>query len=275
MQRTCLAPLVTTLALLWSAGARAAPPDASSAPHARLRAVVARGVATVNSDGAYGLAAPVHAGVDVPAPASAEAATLDVRAGELERALADVRGPTRRYYAGWLAAMSVLAVSQGAVGLSVDDRALRESMFLGAGLTVAGIGLLLITPSPGRYGADELHGMPASSLAEKRAKVTRGEELLRGEAATARFRRAWFQHVLITALGSGVGVFLGVRYPEQIWTAAVPSAIGTIAIAELQIWTSPNASIDHWRRYRTGAPSIGLAPSIAPQMLGISLHARF
>ena len=244
MQRTWIPALFTSLAWLWSAGA---------------------GVAAANSDDAPGLADPQPA----------DAASLDARVAELEHALADVRPSTRTYYASWLAAMSVMAVGQAAIGLSVDDRAVRESMFLGAGLTVAGIGLLLITPSPGRYGADELRGMPASSLADKRAKLMRGEQLLRGEAATDRFRRAWYQHVLIAALGGGVGVWLGVRYPDQVWTAAVPSAIGTIAIAELQIWTSPKASIDHWNRYRAGGPSLAIAPAVAPQMLGVSLQARF
>ena len=211
----------------------------------------------------------------VASPSAAEADALDARIGELERALADVRRPTRAYYAGWLGAMSVMAVGQGTIGLLADDRAVRESMFLGAGLTVAGIGLLLITPSPGRYGADELHGMPASSLAEQRAKAARGEQLLRGEAATAGLRRAWFQHVLIAALGTGVGVFLGVRYPDRVWVAAVPSALGTIAITELQLWTSPKASIAHWQRYRTGVASLSLAPSLAPELLGVSLHASF
>jgi hypothetical protein len=167
----------------------------------------------------------------------------------------------------------VMAVTQGTIGVLVDDRAQRESMFLGAGLTVAGIGLLLITPMPGRYGADELRAMPAGSLAEKRAKATRGEQLLRDEAGSARFRRAWYQHALVAALAGGVGVYLGVRYPDSVWSTAVPSALGTLAISELQIWTRPEAAIGHAERYRAGA--LSLAPSVAPQMLGVSLQARF
>jgi hypothetical protein len=207
--------------------------------------------------------------------ATADAATLDARAQELEGALADVQRPTRMYFAGWLSALSVLAVGQGVVGLAIDDEAQRASMFLGAGLSVAGIGLMLITPFPGRYGAEELRGMSSTTLADKQKRVARGEELLEKEADSAWFQRAWFQHVLMTALGVGVGVFLGVLHPDRIWDVAVPSAIGTFVCAELQIWTRPKAAIGHWEKYRARVPELSVAPLVAPYTLGLGAHARF
>jgi hypothetical protein len=209
------------------------------------------------------------------APASAIDATLDTRAAELELILSEVQPPTRRYFAGWLSVMSATAVGQGAIGLFVDDPASRASLFLGAGLSVVGVGALLLTPFPGRHAADELRRMPARTLAEKRAKVARGEELLEGEAESVRFQRAWFQHALVGALSIGNVVFLGVRYPDDVWRVAVPSGIGMLAISELQIWTRPTAASDHWERYRLRVPDVAVAPWLAPATLGLSLHARF
>jgi hypothetical protein len=207
--------------------------------------------------------------------ATADAATLDARAAELEQALVDVQRPTRMYFASWLSALSALAVGQGVIGLVLDDEARRASMFLGAGLSVAGVGLMLITPFPARHGAGELRGMPSSTLADKRAQVARGEELLEGEADSAWFQRAWFQHVLVTALGAGVGVFLGLLHPDRVWDVALPSALGTFATAELQILTRPGAAIGHWDRYRARVPEVAAAPWIAPHTLGLGVHARF
>jgi hypothetical protein len=212
---------------------------------------------------------------DAPLEGPADPAALDARAAELEHALADVQRPTRMYFAGWLSALSALAVGQGVAALTIDmPQGQRESMWLGSALSVLGVGIMVITPFPGRYGAEELRGMPASTLAEKRVKVARGEELLEGEADSAWFQRAWFQHPVLLAAGVGVGLFLGLRNPDEVWTAAVPSGISTFVVAELQVWTRPKAVIGHWERYRAHT-QLNVAPLVARHATGIVLHARF
>jgi hypothetical protein len=214
---------------------------------------------------------------DAPSTGASDAVALDARAAELERALADVQRPTRMYFAGWMSALAALAVGQGIIAFTADGlpKGQREGMWLGAGLSVVGVGIMGITPFPGRYGAEELRGMPANTLAEKRAKVARGEELLEGEADSAWFQRAWFQHPLLLAAGAGVGLFLGLRNPDELWTAAIPNAVGTFVVAEMQVWTRPKAVIGHWERYRAHVPQLNVAPMVAQHASGLVLHARF
>jgi hypothetical protein len=199
---------------------------------------------------------------------------LEARAAILEAALKDVQRPTRLYFGGWLAALSAMAVGQAALTPLVDNSAQRASLWLGAGLSTAGVGLLLITPFPGRYAADEVAGMATRTPAERRAKLSRAELLLEREAKSAWFQRAWFQHVFTALLGGGVILGLGLLYPDDLWTAAIPSGIGTFLTAEAQIWTRPRRAIDHWQRYRT-APVLSLAPLIAPNTLGLGVGGKF
>jgi hypothetical protein len=202
-----------------------------------------------------------------------DAVALDLRAAELERALADVQQPTQRYFIGWVLTLSALGVGQGLAGWLIDmPPGQQESMFLGAALSVLGVGIQLITPYPGRYGAEELRGMPSSTLDQKRKRVARGEELLEREADSAWFQRAWFQHIVLVAAGAGVGLFLGLRHPDEVWTAAVPAGVGTFLVAEAQVWTRPKAAISHWERYRA---HLNVAPSVAANGGGFVLHGRF
>lgn len=202
--------------------------------------------------------------------------TLSTRLSTLEAALRDVKRPTRMYFFGWIAALSTLAVGQTTVGLVIDHRARKTAMFLGAGLSTAGVALMLLKPFPGRYGADELARMPANTPEQESAKLARAEELLAREAKAARMQYAWFQHLLTTGLGVGVGLTLGLLYPDHVWDVALPSALGTFLTAEAQIWTRPKRAVQHWERYAsTHTPELTFAPIVNDDAFGACLHMSF
>lgn len=73
----------------------------------------------------------------------------------------------------------------------------------------------------------------------------------------------------------GNALFLGLRYPDDVWRVAVPSTIGLLFISELQIWTRPTVASAHWERYSPRAPDVALAPWLSPATFGVGLHARF
>jgi hypothetical protein len=209
-----------------------------------------------------------------------ESAELDLRLAALDAYLADMQPRSRSYFGAWISMMSILAGGQAAQAAFEDDKAERAGLITGASFSTLGLTLVLIAPTPGRYGHKRFSQMPQGTLEEKRRKANQGEEYLRGEAAAVRRTHSLFTHLLGATLGVGgfLGLYLG--YDDNL-VGALRTGIGTIAVTELRVWTRPKRAIRYLNEYRAQptvmptAESLAFAPLMIRGAQGISMAGRF
>jgi hypothetical protein len=217
-----------------------------------------------------------------PAPAPMPPAVdpdLDTRLAVLEVYLKDQQPRSRAYYGAWVTMMSLLTVGQaGQAYLNNDDKGTRASYIMGSAFSGVGLALVLIAPSPGRYGYKKFKELPAGTPEEKKFKADKGDEYLLGEAAAVRRTHGWFTHVLGSALG--VGGFLGLYFGyDDNLENALRTGLGTIAVTELRIWTRSKRAIRYLDGYRSAPTTmptpIMLAPMWEPRAQGLMVTGMF
>ncbi len=205
------------------------------------------------------------------------ASELDAKLAALDAYLLDLQRPTRAYWGTWIAVLGALAVGQGTQAAFEDDTASRAGLLVGAGLSTAGLTLVLIAPTPGRYASYRYRALPSHSEDEKQRKLTQGETWLASEAAAVRRTRSWLTHAIAVTFGVGAGLYLGLAYDDNL-QGALRTGIGTFLVTELRVWTRPTRSVQYWRDYRgapTVTPSLGFMPLLMPRAAGLSVGGMF
>jgi hypothetical protein len=208
-----------------------------------------------------------------------KAGELDARIAALDAYLEDQQVPSRVYYASWVSVLSVLAAGQAGLAIFEEERAARAGLIMGSSFSALGLSLVLLAPSPGRYGHRRFRELPDGTIAEKEAKLWQGEAWLRGEVASVRRTHSLLTHALGAAMGVGafLGLYLG--YDDNL-AGALRTGLGTVAVTELRVWTRTRRAARNWQAYQarpTEPPSAGLSlsPLLLPRAQGLQVAGLF
>jgi hypothetical protein len=208
--------------------------------------------------------------------ASAQPTSLDGRLALMDEYLADVQGPTRRYFYTWITTQVALTAAQAYVATTWERRVVRGSYYIGTALSATSLALLLLQPKPGFNGSRRYRALPDGTEAQKQAKLEQGEATLAGQAKADLRATSVTQHLtgLVAALGSGLGVLLGY---DNALKEAVTRTLGVFVIAELQIATRPLSAIRRMDRYSSLEPvtTVALLPMLDRSAQGLSLAGTF
>ncbi|HEX5656040.1 MAG TPA: hypothetical protein VFX59_02550 [Polyangiales bacterium] len=216
---------------------------------------------------ALGLAlAPGHevSAQEPPSQLRAHAATLDADLARMQR-------DTRIYFAGWTATNSSLASAQIAIALTTDSVTVRNNYFVGAGLSAAGLLVLLAQPWPGLRAHTRYRAMPDGSPSELAAKVRLGESLLARQMHRDALAVSTFKHVIAATVAFGAGIRAGISFDS--WAQGVGRTLFVLFVLEGQILTSPG---QYFRpRSDRSAAQLTWTPWLERHLQGIQLGARF
>jgi hypothetical protein len=192
---------------------------------------------------------------------------LAVHLLELDAVLARVQRRTRAYVGAWTVLNSGLSGAQVAIAASSDDSMVRSNYYVGAGLSAAGLVVLLAQPWPGLFALDRYRAQPTGSFAERVAKLGYGERLLARQGRWDSAAVAPAKHVLAWVVAVGAGVRAGMGFDSVV--QGVGRGAFVLAVLEGQILTRP-------RQYRadTGA-AVALLPWAERGVLGARVAACF
>lgn len=208
--------------------------------------------------------------------ATAPSLDLDARLALLDEYLADVQGPTRRYFYTWVTTQVALTAAQAYVATTWDRRVVRGSYYIGTALSATSLALFLLQPKPGLNGSRRYRALPSDSAEDKQAKLEQGEAFLAGQAKADLRATSVTQHItgLVAALGSGLGVLLGY---DNALKEAVTRTVGVFVISELQIATRPRSAIRRMNRYSNLEPetTVALVPMLDRGAQGLTLAGTF
>jgi hypothetical protein len=167
------------------------------------------------------------------------------------------------WWYGWLGLYSVATVGQGAVYLLSNDVRTKQDMSLGAGTTVLGAALQVLTPLNTGRNATSLAKLPESTTEEKLTKLAKAEELFKSDALTEKAGRSWQIHALNEAVNLGSGLITWLAYKRSVWDGLTCFLMNS-AITETQIWTQPTRTLkdyqNYCRKYKSGNNSFANQP---------------
>ncbi len=161
--------------------------------------------------------------------------------------------------------------------LYTPDAGTRIDMAVGAAASTLGVIPLGVLPFPARTAPRDLARVPAGSPDERRRKLAFAEQLLEATAKDAKLRRSWVNHATSISVAVGVGLVLGVGYGRP--RSGLLSALGGIALSEVQIWTMPTAAISDFAAYQkldiepdTSLPAASSKASFSPMGFSLGPH---
>lgn len=184
----------------------------------------------------------------------------------------------RIWFGSWVSIMA--ALTAGALGLAFapgQEKVWRDGYLASAASSTLSLGALLAPPLPTIHVARRL----GTSTNSPRRRLAGALSVLRAAAEQERLLRSPAAHVLNVGVALTQGLYLGLRYDEG-GAVAVPNALGSFLVGELQILSAPRAASaleDALIEERAPCvargdppPALSLQWLIAPQGLGARLR---
>jgi hypothetical protein len=229
-------------------------------------------------------------------PAAAGEASTDasvdveaaIKAGDISRqidwiqASLDAGGASaKRWQYGWSTAYGGLTYLYAVQADSLDEddqtHARYDAVVNSAGAFVGLVGTLAF-PLKTSAAAETLRAMPASTPAQRQAKLRQAETLLRESAEREALGRSWQAHAFGAAVGALAGAAVasdGGRSEDGLLMFAT-----NLLVSELQIFTTPTRATKAWRRYQLGdagkfaalKPGSGFSVSLLPRGIVFNYH---
>jgi hypothetical protein len=214
-------------------------------------------------------------------------AEVSQRLAFIEARLSRGAGSANLWWNSWYYGWTALSMGQFVWAIATPDKGRRTDMAVGAAASTLGVIPLGVLAFPARIAPRDLARVPATSPESRRRKLAFAEHLLEAVAKDEKLRRSWVNHATSIGVSIGAGLVLGVGYGRPV--PGLINALGGVALAEIQIWTTPTAAIGDFAEYqklRTTNPSLApmRAPSsktssvgfsLVPQLSGISISGWF
>ena len=210
------------------------------------------------------------------------------RLGFLEDALTSAQPRAKLWWYGWIAGYSGAALVQGGLAAANwdkkgDARDFAEDMLVGGATCALGSAGLLISPFVPAYGPAALRALPEGTPEERRAKLLKAEELMRGCARREKEGRGWLTHGLNLGVNVAAGLVTVLVF-DRPWSEGLVTLAISESVSLLNIFTQPrraqrdlkNYEIRYLGKpgtYREGASNPTLYFSVLPG--GVSLGVRF
>lgn len=213
-----------------------------------------------------------------------------VRLDQIEGVFRDTRTESRTWYWTWLGTYAVLGAAQIFLAVEAREPALRDAYIFGAVGTAAAIGQMVGAPLTSAFAWRRLDRLPASTAADRRAKLVEAERLLELSSRRQQLYTSNWRHLGAFLYPVTMFTYLYARYKDTeidrvggvkllLWG----NLLGGFVVPELQFWTTPVTEIEAWANYSQGshpcmAPILPQAParefslSASPGGLGLSLR---
>jgi hypothetical protein len=172
------------------------------------------------------------------------------RLGYIENALRAGQPRAGTWWYGWIAAYSAGAVAGGILAGShwhdtklegaetVPDREFAEGMLVGGATFALGVGSLLVNPFAPAHAPKKLASMPENTLAERRTKLEKAEEILRRCARREASGRSLTTHLLNIGANAAAAIVTKAGFHQSWGNALITFATGE-AVSLLNIFTQP------------------------------------
>jgi hypothetical protein len=198
---------------------------------------------------------------------------LDDALAEADTQLARVQRNTRLYLGSWLAANVALSGAQLAVALTATRDETRGNYFVGTGLSVAGMGVLLTQKWPALRALKKFRAMPRGTEQEKVAAIGYAETAMAHQRSWDRLAVRPDHHIAagVLAVAAGLGVGLGFDSLKE----GLSRGLGVFFILELQIATRPGAFLGPVDRGRSDRPYLTFGPWLDRHAQGASVRGVF
>ncbi|MFZ4741774.1 MAG: hypothetical protein ACOYLE_11480 [Bacteroidales bacterium] len=166
----------------------------------------------------------------------------------IETSFQNMQSNAKLWKYGWYAGFSTLAISQGTIGITTDNKELQKGMALGVVTSVIGIGGLVTKPLVSIKAYKTLQNLPENTIEERKLKLEMAEKLLKKSAEREINGKNWKSHATAGAINLTAGLVTWLGFKKSIWDGLTTFAIST-AIAELQIITQPKKSAKAFADY--------------------------
>ncbi len=209
-------------------------------------------------------------------------AELDRRIEWLESTLDAGAGYSKLWQHGWTGGYA-LGMVYGAVVAGTTDKKnrtkkndTRVNAIVTASKALIGTTRFLLTPHPGRLGAQPMRDIVGSDRNAQLQRLAAGEAQLEEVAERAQKRHRWQRHAGSVALNlAGGGFILGFGDDKD---AAISVGVGLV-VGELMIWTSPKRGEADLQSYRQQFASTPQDPpwtvSLIPMTGGAGIKIDF
>ncbi|HEY3449589.1 MAG TPA: hypothetical protein VGK67_24765 [Myxococcales bacterium] len=169
---------------------------------------------------------------------------FEARHAFIQEQLDDGQLYAKVWWYGWMAGYTALALGQAIPAGLLTSRQDRVNFTVGAITSALAIVATGVMPLDAMYAGDRVRGLPADGL-----RLSRAEQILFATAKEERFWQSWIFHVLGAGVGvaAGLVVWLGYGYLVD----GIVTALGSVALNEIQMWTQPTRAIDDAALYRT------------------------
>lgn len=207
-------------------------------------------------------------------------AEVTLRLAYLERVLERDEPRLRLWRDSWVSIFAGLALAQGGLALGATDGGVRAVSIAGGIKSALAFAGVLAAPATGRTAATRLRAEPASTPAERRAKLRLAESLLRASAGDERLRRSWIPLAAGAVLNaSGACVIWALHRPVEGWLG-----LGSgVVVGQIQYWSQPTGAVASWEAYAAGrfrepvprAAPAALRVSVIPGPGGLAIAGSF
>lgn len=191
---------------------------------------------------------PTAAYVGLPSPYEARPFEVSLRLEIAEGLLARQRAYASLWWRGWLSFYTVGLVVQGTRATFEDDRSDRADLIISVVKAAGGIARYAAQPYLGIEGPEAIGPLPAGTLAQRRARLARAEEILRQNAIYTDERRVWWAHLLNIGINAAGGFIVAFAFDDPE-TGFLSAGIGA-AVGEVSLLTQPWQADDDWEDYR-------------------------
>lgn len=208
-------------------------------------------------------------------PSSLSASEIDARIAFIEERLDAHRTHAYYWQWGWTGFYGAGMVVQSLrAGLSEDNEH-QADYVVSAVKAAGGTARMLLSPHPGRQGADPIRAMGGSSREAKARKLAKAEELLAQNAKVADRRwstKAHAANVLVNLAGGAIVWGLGAP-SDALSATLVGIAVGTANIMSAP-WYADKDLVDYQSRFgmRSGR---AWDWKIVPTLSGAAVHVTF
>lgn len=194
----------------------------------------------------------------------------------IEERLDSHRTRAQIWHWSWTAINGGAAIGLGIAGGLASSTEDRVSLFSQAALAGVGVAdLYLLRPLPARDGAAPLRKLPASTPAERRARLAQAELLLRRAAGRPGGWRDWWPHLANLLVNTAVGIAV---WQTGTTEDALIVGISGAAVGEVYIFSQPQGwveDLEAYERMTTPGAHPGGRWSLVPSSGGIAVRYEF
>lgn len=195
------------------------------------------------------------------------------RVDYLSRRLDDERRGAQFWQFGWTAFNGGSMIATAVLASQEDDHKDRVTDIVESAQSLIGVAALLLRPLPAQFGADPIRSMPDRTREDKLARLETAEDLVRRGAERAEEPGQWLPQLGLFGINLGAAVAI---WQFADFRHAYQSAIPSVIIGEIQLWTTPSRPADDWHGYRTEfAPGHALEWRLSPRQNGIGVAVNF